>query len=1213
WSNGATTAQVDNLSGTSYEVTISDNVGDCSTTVTVILTDDVAGATVTITAGTTVSCAGESDGLVDYTVSYDAGFVVDATIAIISQADGLAKENGSLAPGSYCIEVRDGNGCLAGQSCFEVLDVAPLSASLAVTDVDCDANGSIAVSVTGGTGAYEYLWSTGETNASITNLLAASYSVTITDAAGCTMSIEDIEVANIGVGCSTNCEEPVLANAAIINSSCGNTAGEIWLEMENATIDYKYDWSIGTSTTAANVTSLVADSYQVTITSLLPGCNLSIVENFVITNVDGPQVTLTNINNTVCGQSTGTAEANVVSGSAPYTYLWSNGQNTAQATNLSAGAHQVSVTDAAGCTSITEVEIEEDNLLMATVTMISLPNCQMANGVVEVQVTGGSNDYSYLWSNGATTTQVDTLIAGTYTVTATDNIGGCTTTTNFTVVNQVDGQATVFISNPDSLITLSCPEDTNGEVLYEVNFDPNFVYPVIVEIRDAEGNIYENGSLAPGSYCVVVTNGDSCIAGQACFEVIAPNPFEVALTIVNEDCEDTGSIQVNVSGGNGGYNFVWSDDGGMLNTDFRSNLTAGTYDVTITDVQGCTTVTTGIVVGQDCPGPCIDPVIETITLVNPTCGAQNGTIDIDLPGNDADYIFEWNPAVTTTDAVTNLAAGVYNVSIRSNVDSCSQFILDTMIVLTNTDGPMVSIETTIESCDTNDGTATIVDLASGYNVIWSTGDTTAQVTNLVAGTYFVTVTEGVCSNVFMATIDYDCVPPCEELFSVDEEILTINNCNGNGSYCLDIALNEFYLYSVVEDGTTFTGEIEGCSFDSLVNYAYLNLPGLGEVGPYNLEYWSVNGTIFSGEFATISDLVDSMNIWDTTTDWILDPASLLIYGGLPSNTYGQLKIAQTLTGSSSILQLNVNLIPNGTAILLEVGAHNLIVTNNVTGCADTVNVIVNCIQPEIIVDTIYVGDIDTLCISTDELLGEVVSIENVCGDFSGEFVEFDVDSDTYCLTCAGFDIGTDSACIVVCDDLGICDTTYIYITVVEFLQSLPGIKDDIDTTYQGVPIEIDILTNDSLVGELDSLIIMTLPSHGTAVLTDDNTVMYTPEDDYCNSQEPDYFNYVLCVDQVCDTATVYVYVLCEGLTIYTGFSPNGDGVNDFFFIEGIEDFPNNELSIFNRWGNEVYFKEGYLNDWDGTWEGKLLPDGTYFYVLEDGEGNAYSGYVQIHR
>jgi gliding motility-associated-like protein len=97
---------------------------------------------------------------------------------------------------------------------------------------------------------------------------------------------------------------------------------------------------------------------------------------------------------------------------------------------------------------------------------------------------------------------------------------------------------------------------------------------------------------------------------------------------------------------------------------------------------------------------------------------------------------------------------------------------------------------------------------------------------------------------------------------------------------------------------------------------------------------------------------------------------------------------------------------------------------------------------------------------------------------------------------------------------------------------------------------------------------------------------------------------------------VFLDVICNDIIIYTGFSPNGDGVNDNFTIEGIEEYPNNNLLIFNRWGNRVLLKSGYLNDWSGTWDGdKMLPDGTYFYILElnDDKGRKFSGYIQIHR
>ena len=95
------------------------------------------------------------------------------------------------------------------------------------------------------------------------------------------------------------------------------------------------------------------------------------------------------------------------------------------------------------------------------------------------------------------------------------------------------------------------------------------------------------------------------------------------------------------------------------------------------------------------------------------------------------------------------------------------------------------------------------------------------------------------------------------------------------------------------------------------------------------------------------------------------------------------------------------------------------------------------------------------------------------------------------------------------------------------------------------------------------------------------------------------------------------------IIVHNGFSPNGDGVNDVFMIQGLSTIPNNRLCVFNRWGNQVFQQDAYgFNEsgqfdentlWRGTWVEEILPDGTYFYLLEDGNGNRYSGYVQIHR
>jgi gliding motility-associated-like protein len=119
--------------------------------------------------------------------------------------------------------------------------------------------------------------------------------------------------------------------------------------------------------------------------------------------------------------------------------------------------------------------------------------------------------------------------------------------------------------------------------------------------------------------------------------------------------------------------------------------------------------------------------------------------------------------------------------------------------------------------------------------------------------------------------------------------------------------------------------------------------------------------------------------------------------------------------------------------------------------------------------------------------------------------------------------------------------------------------------------------------------------------------------DYCDDNAADEFTYNICTNGGCSTASVLVNVTCNDIVVYTGFSPNGDNVNDYFTIEGIQNYPDNRVTVFNRQGIVVFDKEGYRNDWNGTWNSKNLPDGTYFYMFEDGKGEKKVGYVQIRR
>ncbi|MEZ5030626.1 MAG: gliding motility-associated C-terminal domain-containing protein [Saprospiraceae bacterium] len=173
--------------------------------------------------------------------------------------------------------------------------------------------------------------------------------------------------------------------------------------------------------------------------------------------------------------------------------------------------------------------------------------------------------------------------------------------------------------------------------------------------------------------------------------------------------------------------------------------------------------------------------------------------------------------------------------------------------------------------------------------------------------------------------------------------------------------------------------------------------------------------------------------------------------------------------------------------------------------------------------------------------------------------------------------------------------------------------DDQAKTKKNQAIEIAVLVNDIVPSghTIEEFKIINSPAHGSVSIKNNQTIVYTPAPDYCGD---DQFSYEICIsEEVCDQADVYIDVNCNLLVIHTGFSPNGDNINDNFTIDGIEDYPNNELTVFNRWGLKIYHQKGYKNNWNGNWEDQILPDGTYFYVLKDGEGETYSGYVQIHR
>ena len=274
---------------------------------------------------------------------------------------------------------------------------------------------------------------------------------------------------------------------------------------------------------------------------------------------------------------------------------------------------------------------------------------------------------------------------------------------------------------------------------------------------------------------------------------------------------------------------------------------------------------------------------------------------------------------------------------------------------------------------------------------------------------------------------------------------------------------------------------------------------------------------------------------------------------------------------------------------------------------------------DFVIDTFTVGETFLYPIDIGQLGNPIASIINFCGDSENLAVDFTINELSLTLEIVATSPGLDSACITVCDITGVCDTTFYYITVQDSADAvLPDALDDVFTTYLDTPLTFDVSQNDlnlllsTVISVLPNWNNQTLPANGMLLDIGNGVYGYEPNNGFCGL---DSFAYQLCEGAYCDTALVIINVGCpETLVIYNAFSPNDDNINDKFVIEGLNTIPNNRLVVFSRWGTQVLAADRYANDWSGTWDGKEVPDGIYFYLLTDIDtGETRSGYLTIMR
>jgi len=591
WSIAATGQTISGEGAGSYTVTVTD-ANSCSASQSVPINSS-PGPTISGINPTPVLCYGNSTGTLTVTASGSGTLTYSWSNGVTSQSGLSSPFFNSLLAGSYTVTVTDGKGCLSISPAVITQPASVLSASTAATNPSCgNANGSIVVTPVGGTGTYNYVWSTTSTGPSASNLAGnATYTVTVTDANGCTATSTSALINQAGGSATLSVTNPILCNGA--------TTGSITATVNSSSSPYTYNWSSGISGSTSANSSLTASglssaAYSVTITDA-NGC--SAASSVVLTQPLTP-VNISSISpsNPKCSGGSGSAIASVSGGTGILTYNWSSGGTGATENNLlTSGTYTVTVLDANACSATSTVSITIPSPISFSAAQSSPATCDKSNGAaVATAATGGTGSFSYNWSSGVVSgsgLQDSGLGAGTYTVTATDG-NGCTQT------------ATVGITSPGTPL-FTAPALTEPKCFGQTG-------SAKVSATGGSGTLTYNWSnaisgqtdsgLAANTYTVTVSDATGCTVTQS-ITITAP-PLLTAAANATSTCpaKTDGSFSVSISGGTPSYAFLWSngikDSSGILSSGAMfqtTGLGTGLYTITVTDANGCTATSTATI------------------------------------------------------------------------------------------------------------------------------------------------------------------------------------------------------------------------------------------------------------------------------------------------------------------------------------------------------------------------------------------------------------------------------------------------------------------------------------------------------------------------------------------------------------------------------------------------------------------------------------------
>ena len=1139
--------------------------------------------------------------------------------------------------GTYNLTVTAANGCTATASTAITQNTtAPTITATNTSTLTCT---TLTANLTG-TGGGSYNWSgpgitAGGATTTPTVNLPGTYNLTVTAANGCTAT------ANTTITQNTITPSVSTATSGVLNC----TLTTVTAAATTTTSPVSYNWA-GAGITAGGATSTptinVGGTYSYTVTNTNNGCkttgSVAVTQNTTAPSASATGGTLT------CANTSTTLVGGPVSG---VNYSWtgaglSGATNLANATATTIGSYTLVTTSTTnGCTN-TAVATVTNNTVTPTANAGSTQT--LVCGVSSVTLTGSGTPLGSTanWLGGVTSpTSFTTTVGapGTYTLVVTHPTSGCTSTSTVAVSSSTDvPQATVnAITN-----SITC---TNSVVAIGVtlsNTDP-VSYTWTGSGIAGTNNTASTTATVAGTYSVTITNTVSNC--QSVFNVVVPtntnNPVTTANSSNTITCSTT-SITVSATPTGTNYGYAWSGPGTITNgtTANPGVNVGGTYTVTITDnVNGCIgTGTVNVATNTVSPTMTLTPSSLTTTCANPTATL------LATSSADPDVNYVWTAPstgslnnTTINNPVAN-GSGVFTVQVTNTVSGCVS-ATETVTITADANVPTLNATSSNTAICSNQTVTLSITGADTYT--WSTTENTSTiaVTPATTTTYSVSGTNTLtgCSNITNVTVS---VTPTPTL-NVSASATTI--CEGNTT---TLTLTGATSYTVTNPSQTTTGTItlsptaqttytivgdaSGCA--TTTETITINVNALPQV-------LTTNTTTCAGTAVTLSATGADTYNWQptgaTTNTTTVSPTTNTTYTVTGTNT---------VTGCTSTIttaDVTVNQLPNITASA----------NPNTTCTSGTVNL--NAATTGTAAITNYTWTLGNGVDNTNQNQGSITFPANglTTGTYTYTVVATDVNGCVSLQATTTLDIIDTPNANFDLSDLSICQNENGAISI-----NTPqtGVTYDWNINGQAINNANPLTVPSSITSAAGTYTVNLIAGIGTCTNTAANTLTVNalPTVALVNSITSACVNTSAQLD-VAGPNSAYTYNWTNGSNTATGpnlnvnpltqatagsytvtatdvngcvnrtigaidaqecitevpeiFTPNGDGKNDGFVIKNIENFPDNKLKIFNRWGNLVYEKNGYLNEFEGFANtgdqvGKSkLPSGTYYVVLEYGD------------